>query len=150
MSLTGHFTFEELTDTSDAKLLAANRAEASPFLLNLIDLADHILEPLRAKYGPITISSGFRGPTLNSAVGGAKTSLHCIGKAADCVRPDWTWEKLDEVCLWLKNASGLRWGEFVREKRTKTGTTWLHITTPAPGNSMEMWDGIDGKYTRRK
>lgn len=150
MKLTEHFTFEELTHTDNAALLAANRAEAGLYLANLTDLAKFILEPLRAKYGPITISSGFRGPSLNAALHGEKTSLHCFGKAADCVRPEWTWEKLDEVCLWIAKQSGLKWGEIVREKRTKTGTTWLHITIPAPGNNMELWDGIDGKYTARK
>lgn len=150
MKLSEHFSFEELTDTTEAALQAANRTEAGIYLANLTDLAIFILEPLRAKYGPITISSGFRGPTLNAKVHGEKTSLHCSGKAADCVRPEWTWEKLDEVCLWIAKESGLKWGEVVREKRTKSGATWLHITSPAPGNNMELWDGIDNKYTLRR
>ena len=149
MRLTEHFTFEELTNsTARPDLVAANREEAGRlYLANLTDLAKFILEPIRAKYGPLIVDNGFRGEVLNKAVGGASTSLHRIGKAADVSRKDWTWERLGEVMLWLKNESGLRWGEAIREKRTKTGGIWLHITTPAPGNVMEMWGGIDGKYT---
>lgn len=147
MNLSPHLTFEEMTHTKHAALRDANRAEAGKYLINLKDFASFIFEPLRARYGPITVSSGFRGPTLNAKVGGSTSSLHCFGYAGDLKRPDWTWEKLDEVCRWLYQESGLRWGEFVREKRTLTGATWLHITSPARGNLMEMWDGIDNKYT---
>lgn len=154
MNLSKNITFEAMTNTSQGRvLLAANRAEAGRYLVNMKDHACFILEPIWAKYGPYTITSGFRGPSLNTKIGGSPTSLHCYGKAADLWRPDWTWEKLDEVCLWLQKDSGLKWGEFVREKRTATKTTpqrtWLHIASPAPGNNMEMWDGIDNKYTRR-
>ena len=149
MKLTEHFTFEEMTNsTAHPDLVPANREEANRlYLPNLTDLAKFILEPIRAKYGPLIVDNGFRGEALNKAVGGSATSLHRYGKAADVCRPDWTWEKLGEVMLWLKNESGLRWGEAIREKRTKTRGIWLHITTPAPGNTMEMWDGIDGKHT---
>ena len=45
---------------------------------------DVILDPLRIFYGfPIHISSGFRCPTLNRAVGGVANSQHLRGEAAD-------------------------------------------------------------------
>lgn len=149
MNLTEHFTFEEMTDSkAHPDLVPANRAEAGRlYLANLTDLCRFLLEPIRAKYGPLAVGNGFRGELLNKAVGGASTSLHRIGKAADVSRKDWTWERLGEVMLWLKNESGLRWGEAIRERRTKSGAIWLHIASPAAGNVMEMWDGIDGKYT---
>ena len=150
MKLTEHFTFEEMTGSvMHPELAAANREEACRlYLPNITDLCRFLLEPIRAKYGPLIVDNGFRGEALNKAVGGAATSLHRYGKAADVRRSDWTWEKVGEVMLWLKRDSGLKWGEAIREKRTSNGAVWLHIASPAPGNSMEMWDGIDSKYTR--
>lgn len=51
---------------------------------NLSALIMKVLDPLREKYGkPITISSGYRCAALNKAVGGASSSQHTKGQAAD-------------------------------------------------------------------
>ena len=45
-----------------------------------------LLERLRAHFGvPVAINSGYRCPTHNANVGGAKASQHLLGKAADVV-----------------------------------------------------------------
>ena len=47
-------------------------------------LCEKVFQPLRAFIGkPITISSGYRSPKLNKAVGGSSTSQHCYGQAMD-------------------------------------------------------------------
>ena len=44
----------------------------------------HVLDPLREAYGkPVYVNSGYRCEALNEAVGGSKTSQHCLGLAAD-------------------------------------------------------------------
>ena len=42
-----------------------------------------LLEAIREQTGPITIMSGYRCPDHNRAVGGAKSSQHLLGTAAD-------------------------------------------------------------------
>lgn len=79
-----YFTISELikSDTAIKKKIwnGANKEQES----NLIALVGAILDPLREKYGkPINISSGFRCQALNTAVGGASTSQHLKGEAAD-------------------------------------------------------------------
>lgn len=50
----------------------------------------NVLQPLRDKWGgPLEINSGYRSPKLNKLVGGASTSQHVKGEAADvrCTDP---------------------------------------------------------------
>ena len=52
--------------------------------ITVVSLCKNVLQPLREKLGkPININSCYRCPKLNAAVGGAKTSQHCNGQAAD-------------------------------------------------------------------
>ncbi len=47
-------------------------------------LHDEILDPLRRRLGrAVNISSGYRGPAVNRAVGGAPDSRHLTGEAVD-------------------------------------------------------------------
>ena len=57
------------------------------------------LQMLRDTVGqPLTVNSGFRCPKHNARVGGAKSSQHLLGKAADiAVPPGWTAQRLADV-----------------------------------------------------
>ena len=51
-------------------------------------LVEQLLDPIRRRYGaPIIVTSGYRCPALNTAVGGVANSHHIIGCAADIVAP---------------------------------------------------------------
>lgn len=52
---------------------------------NIKNLCKFVLDPLRLKYGVITINSGYRCPELNEVVGGKDTSQHLKAMAADIV-----------------------------------------------------------------
>ena len=145
MLLSRFFSFDELTNTSHDDLLQRNKIEANDFIANLKELAEVLLDHLRDKFGPITISSGFRGSSLNLRVNGSSTSQHCKGQAADCIRPDWDWAMLDTVANWVAKESGLKFGQVIREKRGDA--MWIHIST---GERCQALDCADGKtYTVR-
>ena len=56
---------------------------------NIIALVWEVLQPLRDSWGgPLFINSGFRSAELNKAVGGAETSQHTKGEAADIACSD--------------------------------------------------------------
>ena len=46
-------------------------------LVALTAVANRILQPVRDKFGIVTVNSGLRGEELNKAVGGSKKSQHC-------------------------------------------------------------------------
>ena len=79
-----YFSIAELTKSETANKRKINNKPTKEVENCLNQLIDHILDPLREAYGqPIIVSSGYRCPELNKAVGGAKTSQHTLGQAAD-------------------------------------------------------------------
>jgi len=48
-------------------------------------LCKNVLEPFRAKVGPLMVMSGYRSPEVNRKTGGALKSQHMLGQAADII-----------------------------------------------------------------
>ena len=148
MTLTEHFSFEELTRTGQSALQDANRREARDYVDKLRQVAE-MLEVIRGKFGAVRVNSGFRGPAVNAAVGGSATSQHSKGEAADIVCPAVT---VDELHRWIVTESGLKFGQCILEK--PAGSAWVHISLGAPyrdpkkcGESL----AFDGKtYTPKR
>ena len=46
-------------------------------LRNLQILIRDVIQPMRDALGPIRITSGYRSPQLNRAIGGSRKSQHC-------------------------------------------------------------------------
>ena len=126
MTLTQHFSFEELTRTGKADLQDANRREARDYF-DRLKLVAQMLEVIRAKFGAVRVTSGFRGPAVNAAVGGSASSQHSKGEAADIVCPAVT---VDELHRWIVVESGIAFGQCILEK--PPGSAWLHISLGAP------------------
>ena len=79
-----HFTIEELTRSTTARLNGIDNTPSHQVIDNLKALVDNVLDPLREAWGkPIHVNSGYRCPALNKAVGGVPASQHMRGEAAD-------------------------------------------------------------------
>jgi len=138
-----HFSWEELTRTGQSALQAANRTEAEQYRAQLTALATTLLEPIRAKFGPIKINSAFRGPSVNAAVGGSKTSQHMRGEAADIVAPA---VSVEELHRWICAESGLAFGQCILEKSAPDRPfTWVHVSLGTKREAL-VYNGA-GKYT---
>lgn len=72
---------------SDTELGVAG-LEYSPIYENAKQICEVLLEPLRAKFGPIKVTNGYRDLQHNAAVGGAPDSQHLyegLNSAADII-----------------------------------------------------------------
>jgi len=83
MQLTEHFSLDELVNSQIATRRRIDNTPTDRIVDNLKSTAA-VLEEIRALVGkPIVVSSGYRCPALNVAVGGASKSMHVQGLAAD-------------------------------------------------------------------
>jgi uncharacterized protein YcbK (DUF882 family) len=83
MQLSKNFSLAELTHSNTAVARGIDNTPGPEALANLKELARR-LQIMRDKLGkPMSITSCFRGPKLNRAVGGVPNSQHLYGRAAD-------------------------------------------------------------------
>ena len=129
-----HFTLEEFTNSQTAKRLKIGNTPNEDAVANICVLVQKVLEPARQKFGkPIVISSGYRCPLLNKAVGGKKTSKHLYGCAADLqTRDEGDLQKLFDV---------LKEGEYdqLLFEKNKQGKRWIHVSYVV-GKNRKMID----------
>ncbi len=86
-----------------------------------------LLQAIREHFGkPITITSGYRTAAHNKSVGGAKSSQHLLGKAADIQVADTT---VEAVAAYAESLMP-DWGGVGRYP-VKAGRTkgWVHVDT---------------------
>lgn len=117
-----HFTIEELTFSERARAQGIDNTPTQEALENLKVLMAG-LEEVRAIIGkPMLISSGYRCPELNKAIGGAKKSAHVEGFAADFTCPQFG---TPDKAVRAISASGIKFDQCIFEDM---GTRWVHIS----------------------
>jgi hypothetical protein len=137
MQLTENFTLAELTITSTGLPNQPNTEQ----LGNLKALAKNVLQPLRNLYGnPISVNSGFRSASVNISIGGAKTSQHCNGEAADL-------DCDDNARLFNLIRSNLDFDQLIWEGGNELAPAWVHVSYKSSGNRRNVLKMKSGKYT---
>jgi len=90
---------------------------------NLQRLCQEILQPLRDNLGSVHVTSGYRPPKVNQLIGGATTSRHLRGLAADIVV---TGHSPLKVAQWLdRHRMTLPFDYCIHEFGR-----WVHVSVP--------------------
>src|ERR1035437_9315069 len=147
--LSEHFMLSEMlvSETATAENITEQFEPTQDIIDNLTELCTGLLEPLRAaiseKLGedtPIHITSGYRCPKLNDAVGGVPYSQHEYGQAADT--------HIDKMLIedWYQfvKASGMPYDQCLNEY-----DEWAHVSHIAAGNRGERWRYVHGQAPLR-
>ena len=129
-----YFTMSELTSSPTARRKGIDNTPNGVQRAALTALVTNILDPLREAYGkPIVVTSGFRCPRLNRAVGGVAKSQHMKGEAADIRtlsdRPSDN-KKLFDLIIKL----GLPFDQCIDEY----GYNWIHVSYTNQGNRRQV------------
>lgn len=121
-----YFSLAELTQSQTATRKGLNNTPNATIKQHLNELVDNILDPLREAWGsPIVISSGYRSPKVNKAVGGSTTSAHVTGYAADTYPANGNMKEYQEfVKEFLKDKN---FDQYICEYPKKGIASWIHI-----------------------
>ena len=126
MNLSPNFSLHELTKSETALRMGFDNTPGEVETENLRLLCEKVLQPVRDHFGKgVKVNSGFRSPESNAAVGGSKSSDHCLGRAADIEIPgvanadlaQWIMDNLDYTQLIL---------EFYTPGIPDSG--WVHVS----------------------
>ena len=138
MHLSANFTLEELTRSEVALRKGLDNTPDAETIANLTELA-LALEKVRDLLGkPIHINSAYRGPKVNSAVGGSKTSAHMKGYAADFVCP--AFGTPQDICHSIMDST-IDYDQLIHEFGA-----WVHISIDPQMRRMNLT--IDSQGTR--
>jgi len=142
MKLSKNFALSEITHSNTAKRLGIDNEPTEKHLQNMQHLVDNLLQPLRDAIGPIRISSGYRNPSLNRAIGGSVSSQHCKGEALDI--QFWQMGKMmnELIYEWILD-SGLEFDQMINE----FDFAWIHISLKSKDNRkqvLEAYKNEDG------
>ena len=130
--LSRYFLLSELVHSDTAAGAGIPNDPTEEQIAHLQRLALELLDPIRARVGPIHVNSGFRSFALNARRGGSKTSAHMEAFAGDLVPKACSRrEMFDEI-----RNSELKFDQLIWE------VTWIHAGLVGPGGvqrrSVEM------------
>lgn len=121
MRISPNFDLSEFTTSQTAARLGIDNTPSPEIVDNLRKTAE-LLEEVRAILkAPILITSGYRCPDLNLAVGGVPgRSSHTTGQAADFHAPGAGSPK--SICMKIAGTPGLRFDQLIHEY-----SSWVHL-----------------------
>lgn len=126
-----YFTIQELSHSNTADRLRIKNIPNQVIISRLTELVNHVLDPLREWYGkPVRISSGYRCPELNKAVGGVKNSQHQYGYAADID----VGSRIENQKLFNYIKEHLPFDQLIDEKHL----AWVHVSYRSDGQNRKQ------------
>ena len=126
MQLSEHFQLHEFLRSQTASRLRIDNTPSDTVIRKLQALCHNVLEPVRLEFDrPVRISSGYRSPKLNKAIGGAASSQHCLGEAADFEVPG---VSNVDVAQWMHRK--LNYDQLILEFYTpgQPNSGWVHVS----------------------
>lgn len=98
-------------------------------------VAEKVFQPIREHFGkPIRVSSAYRSPKLNAAIGGSKTSQHVKGEALDLQGTNGVTNA--QIYNYIKN--NLDFDQLLWEYGTDKEPAWVHVSYKPKGNRKQV------------
>jgi hypothetical protein len=130
MNLSPNFTLRELTDSATAiaggwenvpppEVMPALRTTAAG-----LEAVRSLLSGIVGHDVPVIVTSGYRSPRLNRAIGSRDTSQHVLGEAADFRAPQFGTPA--QIVATIARSS-IAFDQVISES-TRSGAQWVHIS----------------------
>lgn len=149
MKLSKNLTLNECLRSGVAERLGIDNVPDDEWVIeNLRQVAERIFQPCRDHFGsPLYVSSGYRSPELNRAIGGSKRSQHIQGRALDLDADVFGGFSNAELFHYIKE--NLEFDQMVWEFGDGDNPSWVHVSYVHDGPNrkrcMEAYRDTDGK-----
>lgn len=138
--LTQNYCVGDLCYSNTAKTAKIDNTPPQYIVDNMKLLSEKVIEPIRAHFGSVLITSCYRSPELNEYLAKqanshpAKSSQHLTGEAVDMVFPK---VKAYDAALWirdnLKDSNGKPLYDQLILEKNSSGSVWVHCSYSKQG-----------------
>ena len=128
MKLSKNLSLAEVTKSNTATRLGIDNTPDDEWVVeNLRQVAINVFQPLRDAFKcPIYVSSGYRSPELNTAIGGSKRSQHVEGRALDLDADVFGRCTNAQIFNWLKE--NVEFDQLIWEFGSEDNPDWVHVS----------------------
>jgi len=132
--LSKNFSLQEFTKSQTATRQGLNNTPNDEHLASATALFENVVQKVRDNFGVTVINSGYRGPALNTAVGGSSNSQHCKGEAVDIECPG---TGNYDVAKWIED--NCDFDQLILEFYTPgiPDSGWVHVSYKSEGNRKQ-------------
>ena len=132
--LSENFSLQEYTKSQTATRQGLDNTPNERHMTSATALFENVVQKIRDDFGVTVINSGYRGPALNTAVGGSSNSQHCKGEAVDIECPG---TGNYDVAKWIKD--NLDFDQLILEFYTPgiPDSGWVHVSYKTEGNRKQ-------------
>ena len=136
-NISEHITYSEATVSQTTIRLKVDNTPSPEILESMHKVAQECFERARAHFGPIVVSSFYRSPKVNEAVGGQPTSQHMKGQAIDMYIDSPHSDKNVELYNWC--ITNLDYDQLINEFPDDKGRPcWVHVSYVSHEKNRKM------------
>lgn len=131
-----YISYSEATKSQTATRKKIDNTPTPEALERMKHVGKEVFDKVREHFGiPLTVSSFYRGPKLNAAVGGSKTSQHMTGEAID-IDADGSSISNKEVFNYIKD--NLEFDQLIWEFGDSKNPAWVHVSLKKNGKNRKQ------------
>jgi zinc D-Ala-D-Ala carboxypeptidase len=132
-----HITLKEASKSQYAERKGIDNTPDEVIIANMQLVAEKCFEPVRQHFGkPIGISSFYRCPSLNLAIGGVANSQHIKGQAIDIDGDIFGHVSNSEIFAWIK--ANLQFDQLIWEYGNDENPAWVHVSYTSGINRQQV------------
>lgn len=128
MKLSKNLSYKEATYSDTALRLGIDNNPTMESLVNLTIVANNLFQPIRDWMGePLHVTSGYRSPELNKAIGGSTNSQHCLGQAIDIDAQKYS-KSIENSQIFQYIVDNLEFDQLIWEFGDLNNPDWIHVS----------------------
>lgn len=144
-----HISYTEAVKSATALNKGIDNTPDEATIKRMKLVAEKVFEPLRNHFGvPIIITSFYRSPALNKAVGGSKSSDHIKGCAMDIDADVLGMVSNRQLFNYIKD--NLQFDQLIWEHGDDKEPAWVHVSYEESGNKCQVLQTYKEKDWRGK